>query len=427
MARRPCLLRNYPHWDRMAARAANALGESGCQSGDLIAITAHPNWQTICLLFAAWRRSLIAVLIPPHLPKIAEHNLLSTLPLRLIINDGSHLFANPDDEPGELDLSSPALVIPTSGSSGPPKWAAFTLSQLFESAETVSHALSIQPGDRYLLSLPLHHVGGLGVVLRSLISQATIVFDDKSLPYPDRILTARATFGSLVPTQLYRLLQTDFDSISTRFIIGGAGMPQSLYEKAIARGLDLWFSYGMTEMASCVFLTSNPVWRQQIPFLGSPLPGREAKLLDKGPNEILVRGAPLFLGYGYPIDHPINDWFATRDVGIYSPEFGFAVTGRKDLQFICGGENIQPEEIECALLSHPLVEQAVVVPLHDAEFGAKPMAMIQSSAAKSEILSYLSSRLPKHKIPIELLDLPSSANLKPDRRQLTEDINKNYH
>lgn len=437
MARRPCLLRNddrtalavAPSWtydrlDRMAANAAFTLRTHGCRRGDLIAIIAHANWQTVCLLCAAWRLSLAVALIPPRLPLAAKHRLLSGLPIRMTVDDGSRLIAGSCYEPGEWDLSLPALLLPTSGSGGAPKWTAFSLDRLLESAETVSRTLSIRPRDRYLLSLPLHHVGGLGAVLRSLYSGATIVFDDKRLPYPDRILSANAAFGSMVPTQLYRLLQTGFQTCSTSFIIGGAALPQAQYEKAMARGLNLWISYGMTEMASCVFLASKPIWRHQIPFLGSPLPGREAKLSS---GEIFVRGAPLFLGYGYPPVRLFTDWFETRDLGEYSKEYGYAIKGRKDLQFICGGENIQPEEIENALLSHPLIEQAVVVPLLDDEFGARPVAWIKTNVSKNEIFSHLKNRLPKHKIPIRFLDLPSSVNLKPDRKRLTEYVNKNYH
>jgi O-succinylbenzoic acid--CoA ligase len=309
----------------------------------------------------------------------------------------------------------------TSGSSGTPKWAAFTLNQLFESAKTVALALDAKPHDRWLLSLPLHHVGGLGVLLRALWSGGTIVLENKELPHPARLQAAQARFASLVPTQLYRLIQSDFQPLSTQLIIGGAPLARHIYEKGIERDYQLLLTYGLTEMGSTIFLTSRPIWEQHIPYLGHPLPGRKVKILEQ---ELLVSGPSLFAGYGREPCRPGGDWFSTGDLGIFHQQHGFAIRGRKDFQFISGGENIQPEEIESALLSSGLIEQAIVVPLYDEEFGARPIAFVKTSAPDHQIMGALEPLLPKYKIPIAFAPYPESENLKPNRRALIRLANK---
>jgi len=414
----------YAQLDYLAAQALHGLQGHGIKKGDCIALPSHADAKTIALLFAAWRLGAVVALISPSLPLETKLRHLQRIPLRLLIEDTTSLIAASIDERRELELESVSLLLMTSGSSGDAKWAAFTLGQLFESAQTISRALNAQPQDRWLLSLPLHHVGGLGVMLRALISGGSIVLENRQLPYPDRIVSAQARFASLIPTQLYRLLQSGSAASSTHLLIGGAPISQQLYHQATEKKHQLSLTYGMTEMCSTVLLTSNPVWHQSIPYLGHPLPGRAAKISS---GEIFVAGQCLFSGYGYPPQSPANGWLATGDCGIYHEKYGFAVVGRKDFQFICSGENIQPEEIEVCLLSCPSIEQVIVVPLFDEEFGARPMAFIKGSLSYDQIIAHASRFLPKYKIPVALAPLPKTGNLKPNRIQLIEYANKNYH
>jgi o-succinylbenzoate---CoA ligase len=418
-----------PHWtyaqlDCLTKRAVRQLQSLGLKRGDCIALIAHPNESMIALLFASWRLSLIVTLISPRLPHFTVQKYLAAIPTRLLIDDPTPFFAESADESCELDMDRIALLLLTSGSSGSPKWAAFSLCQLFDSAQTVVQALDAQPQDRWLLSLPLYHVGGLGVLLRAVCSKGTIVLENKELPYPTRIHSANARFASLIPTQLYRLVHSDDQPLTTALLIGGAPLSQNLYERAIERNYRLFLTYGLTEMGSSIFLTSQPVWKNRIPHLGHPLPGRQVKIFQ---NELLVRGSCLFAGYGHPPHRPFAEWFATGDCARFIDDGGFAIVGRKDFQFISGGENIQPEEIEIALLSHPLVEQALVVPLLDEEFGALPMAFVKTSSPHHHLIRYLSNLLPKYKVPIAIAPLPKCENLKPNRAQLIHLANKNYH
>jgi O-succinylbenzoic acid--CoA ligase len=204
----------------------------------------------------------------------------------------------------------------------------------------------------------------------------------------------------------------------TTLLIGGAPLVEPLYLQAKERGLHLCLTYALTEMSSTVLLTFHPVWRGAAPLLGHPLEGRELKIED---NELFVRGRSLFAGYGR-IPSPPSDWFATGDTAIFDPQLGFAITGRKDFQFFSGGENIQPEEIEAVLLSHPLVEQAIVVPQPDPEFGARPAAFVRTAASLEELMAFAKCMLPTYKVPVSFFPLPEQESLKPNRKALSRKI-----
>lgn len=139
-------------------------------------------------------------------------------------------------------------------------------------------------------------------------------------------------------------------------------------------------------------------------YLGWPLAGREMKLSEEG--EIFVRGACLFQGYWKEGKiEPAAEWFGTKDLGIFCPRKGYAIVGRKDWQFISGGENIQPEEIERTMLKASGVEEACVVPVSDPEFGKRPIGFYSGSAQEETLKRHLAEHLPKYKIPIRLICL----------------------
>lgn len=332
----------------------------------------NKSWEEIPLLFALFRHQKIAFPINPKFP------LLPILP---------------DNIPPGL-----ATCILTSGSSGIPKRACHSLSNHIYNALGFLERFPMQPPDRYLLSIPLYHVGGLAILFRSFLSASCLVFSKK--PMLEAILEHKITHLSLVPTQLYRLLQEDAALLTEaaahlKFVqLGGAPVPPALYQEALEKGFPIYRSYGMTEMSSTVTIESEL------------LSYREMKT---GPdNEIFVKGKTLFQGYlldngelSLPLDE--EGWFATKDIA------GDLIS-RKDRLFISGGENIQPEEIEHALLSLPGIVRAKVVPKPDKEYGQRPFAYIQDETLAytlEEVQTALRSKLPGYKIPTGLAPLGS--------------------
>jgi O-succinylbenzoic acid--CoA ligase len=316
--------------------------------------------------------------------------------------------------PSKLPEKKCATFLYTSGSSGTPKIACHSLENYEYSARGTNECLQLCEEDRWLLSVPLFHVGGIAILFRCAIANATVVLSD--LPLLDAILFHRITHVSLVPTQLYRLMQEEETRIRMAalqlrsVLLGGAPIPHSLLTKALQFGFKLNPTYGLTEMTSQVTME---------PF-ATPLPYREMKLAPDG--EILVRGKTLFLGY---LNSPPQEgWFATRDLGHMTKEGKFEVIGRKDNLFISGGENIQPEEIEEALLHLPGIAEAIVIPQPDPEFGARPVAFIYDETKRATLESIreqLKGKISSFKMPIALYPLPPvEMGLKRSRKQCAE-------
>jgi O-succinylbenzoic acid--CoA ligase len=280
---------------------------------------------------------------------------------------------------------------------------------LHQNALQSNRNIELHPGDAWALSLPLFHVSGLGVVFRCIAGEAAIVIPGPDEDIPEACVKYRITHLSLVATQLYRLLQSGSGLNALRktkaILLGGSAMPESLIRAAIDNRLPVHTTYGMTEMASQITTTRPNESVEALLTSGRPLDPNAVKLAPDG--EILVRGECLFKGYvegDHTFIHLIDGtWFATGDRGAFNAKGCLTVFGRKDNQFISGGENIQPEEIEKFLTLLDGVEQAVVVPVTDEEFGQRPVAFVKPEGHYTidgrTIAEALARHLPGYKIP----------------------------
>jgi len=329
-------------------------------------------------------------------------------------------------EPADIALERPATIIFTSGSTGIPKAALHTFGNHYHSALGSNTNIALRPGDRWLHSLPLYHVGGLSILFRCLLAGATVALPSPGISPGESIASLGATHISLVSTQLSRLLRESVDLGGLQAVLmGGGPVPPSLVDEALARGLPLHTSYGLTEMASQVTTTPPDASIEELRTAGRVLPNREISISENG--EILVRGETLLAGYaeGEELDRPMDaeGWFHTRDLGELDESGYLRVRGRMDNLFISGGENVQPEEIEDALCRLEGVDEAVVVPVPDEEFGARPVAFVRiNNAEPRDLARALEPVLPRFKIPISFHPWPEEARrgIKADRTVLGE-------
>ncbi len=323
------------------------------------------------------------------------------------------------------DFSQPATMTLTSGSSGMPKAVVHNVQSHLDNAVGVCRLMNFDCTQSWLFSLPLYHVSGQGIVWRWLACGAALHFPQADF-YASLL---QSTHASLVPTQLQRLLdylalhpQVDF---STRHILlGGAHIPVELTQRVCQYGIVSYSGYGMTEMASTVFAKKS----DDFSGVGQPLFGREFRLVN---DEIWLKGAGLALGYwkNNEIKALTNEegWLQTKDKGIWQNN-ELVIVGRLDNMFISGGENIQPEEIEKQLLQSGLVKQAFVLPKEDAEFGARPVAILEfherfTESAVEKLRIFLQERLARFKLPVAYYALPSNLQqgaIKISRKVLTQ-------
>jgi len=363
--------------------------------------------------------SLLETLLPElDMAFVFSPDPLPTLPVALIP------LTPPSTEPRRLTLPAwdpqrLATQTLTSGSSGMPKAAAHNFAGHLASAEGVLRLMDFQPQDRWLLSLPLFHVSGQGIVWRWLAAGATLVVRGMS-PLADAL--AGCTHASLVPTQLWRLLAQPLDDLSLKeVLLGGAMIPVSLTEQAEAAGIRCWCGYGLTELASTVCAKRADTR----PGVGLPLAGREIRLVDE---EVWIRAQSLALGYWHcGALQPLADeqgWFHTRDRGEMA-QGELRIIGRLDNLFFSGGEGVQPEDIERVLTAHPQITQVFVVPVEDAEFGQRPVAVIDSKGILSldELLTWSQGKLANFQRPTALFALPDelkAGGIKISRRLLQQ-------
>lgn len=370
----------FSELDALADTMVKTLQDKGVGDGDRIAVLYPSSPELAALFFATWRIGATICPLSLRLPKAQIPHALARIKPCLFID------AFPMNHPIRSSMhpmQAPGLLLFTSGSSGTPKLAFLSLIALLENALPAISFLQIQEKSRYLLNLPLYHVGGIGALLRCILAQASCTFDASDLAI---------THISMVPTQLYR--STPIYPQLKCLLLGGA--PIAHYP---AR-LPCYLSYGLTEMGALVSAAFCP---EDPACTGHPLPGRKVRLSPDG--EILVQGKSLFEGYWEEgrLFRPLQEegWFPTRDVGSYGSN-GLTILGRKDWQFISGGENIQPEEIEQQLLLLPGVIEAAVIGIEDLEFGQRPGACIcvaDPFLTKEKIHSMLLERLPKFKVP----------------------------
>ena len=435
----------YAALDASLTRLGGRLRALGVAAGDRVGVHCAPTTDTVRLLWALWRNGAVAVPLSLRLPAgevgptaarvgctalvTEDAEAAEAAPGSMAVHAAEALRHTTPEGPARAARppDRPATIVYTSGSTGTPKAALHTWANHFYSAKGANANMPLRPGDRWLLSLPLYHVGGLAVLVRCALAGAAVVVPAPSAPLHEALRRSAATYVSLVATQFGRLLDatTGAPPPSLRgVLLGGGPIPRPLLRRGDARGWPLHTSYGCTEMASQVTTTAPGARPASLATAGRRLPHRRLRIRD---GEIQVAGPPLFQGYvtedGLHTPQTDDGWYATGDRGRIDASGRLHVLGRVDRMFVSGGENIQPEEIETALERLDGVERAVVVPVPDPEYGARPVAFVEGDAAGSPaaLRAALERRLPGFKIPDAFHSLPASSaagSLKIDREEL---------
>jgi O-succinylbenzoic acid--CoA ligase len=400
--------------------------------GSRVAFVAARRCQEVALYWALWRLRAIACPISSRFPSRQQQQLAAHVAAAHILEE--HTFAPLFAPSGErqsggairdVEPELAATILFSSGTTQSPKAVVHTLESHFASAQGAASNIPLGPGDRWLASLPLYHVGGLAIVIRCVLAGATVVLHEPAVPLALAIHEQRVTHCSIVPAQLRQLLK-DVSSLSTlkALLLGGSPCGVELLRQAVSHRLPLHTTYGLTEMASQVTTTAAGCAPDKIHTAGQALPGRELRI-EQG--EILVRGATLCLGYyrdGSIV--PVVDqdgWFHTGDAGFLDKDGYLTVTGRLDEMFISGGENIHPEAIESRLLSLPGIRQAVIVPVDDVQYGKRPVAYVDADPFTPGAWEQaLREQLPSFMIPDTWLPWPQTEHgaVKVSRRRLQQ-------
>jgi o-succinylbenzoate---CoA ligase len=312
---------------------------------------------------------------------------------------------------GTHDLSATAIVVHTSGTTSGPRAVALTYGNWLWSALGSAAALGVRGDDVWLCTLPLSHVGGLSILMRSTIYATRVVLHERfqAEAAADELAT-RSTLVSVVPTMLARLLDAGLRHPPhlRAALVGGAPITTALLERAAAAGVRAVSTYGLTEACSHVTTGGPPLFCTRVRI------GARREILVSGPTV-----APAALSG--------DGWLHTGDEGAFDADGTLTVTGRAGDTIITGGENVAPAEVEAVLESHPGVAEAAVHGAPDAEWGERVVATVVLregvTATDDDLRGYCRIRLAGYKVPRVFRfthELPRTVSGKLLRRSLEE-------
>ena len=464
-------------WAELAVRADRFRAAVGVRlespSSQVVAVVGGMGIETVVALLALLEDRAPFVLLHPRWSRAERDRAMAMAGASLLIESDGALAAPPA---GAVAVGSGAagtggaVIVFTSGTSGLPRGAVLGHKALRASSQAHTAVFGWKDEDRWLLSLPAAHVGGLMIVVRSLMARRTIVLggrDTGGAFDPHRTLGTvardRVTLLSVVPTMLGRLLDAGGPPPPSlrAVLVGGAPASPALMLRARQRGWPVFATYGLTEACSQVATeASEGVDEVDSDALGAPAPGAagRAKGAGVGPplpgvevriapadavatsgspvaarsGSIQVRGSVLFDGYlgveaGAPLRRPFDadGWFDTGDLGALDESGRLWVIGRRADRILTGGENVDPAEVEAAVAEWPGATAACVVGLEDEEWGERVAAVVARTAGFEEagglagLKRHLRARLAGFKRPRcwQVVErLPAAPSGKVDRR-----------
>jgi len=339
-----------------------------------------------------------------------------------------------------LDLDAVRAILYTSGTTGKPKGVVLSGANFLASARGSADRLGSKSSDRWLLCMPAFHVGGLSILLRSVLEGSAVILHEKFLPdVVNRDLDSRAITGiSVVSNMLRRILdrRDEFRPPEALrcVLLGGGPAPDSLLLDAKIAGFPVAATYGLTEAASQV-ATCFPGEAIEEGLL--PLPDTEVTIRDDADRilpvgrsgEICVRSRVVTSGYWNQPEATreiLRDgWLHTGDIGMLNSHGRLVIHDRRSDLIVSGGENIYPAEVESALLEHPAIAEAGVSGRPDKIFGARPFAWLVAEGPDrpdaEALMEHCRARLAAFKCPAEfvwVVALPRTATGKLLRRKL---------
>jgi len=405
--------------------------------------------------------SVVACLLPPGLEFVALFHAAMTLdaqfvPLNTRLTPGeiadqvgavAPTVVRIAPEFAPLAAASPGVpaagraagvVVFTSGTTGQPKPVLLSPGNLAASARASSAMLGLAPSDSWLACLPLFHVAGVGILVRSVLQGCSVEVHKRFDPgaVAAAVASGRITFASLVPTMLQLLLDVAPVGVLPGRVrcvmLGGGPVPPALVDRALAAGVPVAPTYGLTEAGSTVTVMPPAGVAARRDSAGRALPGTEVAVETDGPpgtiGEILVRGDTIATTTidARPIERP-GGWLRTGDLGWLDAEGYLYVADRRTDLIVTGGENVMPAEVEAALLAHPAVLEAGVYGRPDPTWGHVVSAAIvlrEGAAVEPGVLdAWCRERLAGYKVPREwrfVASLPRTASGKLRRAALRE-------
>lgn len=412
----------YSELEAEATAAARRLAARGARRGATVALTLPAGIEYVTLIHGLMKLGAIAAPLNSRAAPAELEAEIERAEAVLVCTEPGQLTATEADLPllGEHDLDAIHCRILTSGTSSGPRPVALTYGNHLWSAVGSAFKNGVDPGDRWLCCLPLHHVGGLSILMRSVIYGTGAVLHDAFDVgrIAESLERDGVTLLSLVPTMLIRLLEAEVDLSGPRVILlGGGPIPVEVIEAATGAGANVVQTYGLTEAASQVTTLEPAEAPRKLGSAGRPLLTTHLRI-QKG--EILVQGPTVAPGVADE-----DGWLHTGDLGRIDEDGFLYVEDRLDDVIITGGENVVPSEVEEVLRRHPEVADAAAVARPDAEWQEAVTAVVVlrdgARSSAEDLRRHCAASLSSHKVPKRFEftpELPRTASGKLLRRAL---------
>jgi O-succinylbenzoic acid--CoA ligase len=438
--------RSYAELLADARAAAAELTRRGVTPGERVAIALPPGLAFAQALHACLLLGAVAVPVDLRMTAAEQEQVSAGAAVRIDepLSSAPVRSAAVPPRAGH-ELRDTAVVIHTSGTTAAPKPVQLTYGNFLWSALGSAVALGLDPQERWLCALPLSHVGGLSILMRSAIYGTTAVvherFDTELVLHALR--EQRITLVSLVATTLARLLDAGLESgraprpsqssrpLTLRCALTGGGpVPEALLARARDAGVPVALTYGLTESCSQATTTPLAAIGEDRGAAGTPLfctrvriaEAATARVGEPLPGEILLAGPTLA-----PRSLDEAGWLHTGDLGSLDEQGRLRVTGRASETIVSGGENVAPSEVEAALETHPDVLEAAAIGRPDPRWGEAVTAIVvprPGAQPREETLrEYCAASLAPYKVPKRIIltatQLPRTRSGKRLRRELT--------
>lgn len=328
-----------------------------------------------------------------------------------------------------------AAIMNTSATTGQFKSVPLRWGQIKAHVQASQEVLGRSEQDNWLMVLPLFHVSGLSILMRSLYNGTAMTImesydEEQVLQY---IHDGRINMMSLVPTILKNLEPRIIHHQLRVILLGGEFIPRPLVDACVEKQLPIYKTYGMTETFSQSVTMPVLLNLNKLDSVGKPLPGMTVHIVNPdvdGVGEIHLNG-PMVMR-GYINREPIHGDFNTDDMG-YVDEDGFLyILNRRTDLIISGGENIYPKEIEDTVYAMQGVKECAVIPVADTKWGQVPALFVAfdeidalGADLKMIVRDYISCKLAKYKVPkyITIMDaLPRNGTGKIMRKSLASHL-----
>jgi len=395
-------------YGELSARSKAGARALGVAPGERVALALPAGVDFAVALHACFTAGAVAVPVDLREPRERWPQAAAVLDRPLHCN-------GPAAKPVEIGLDDVAAVIRTSGSTGEPQEVPLSFGNFLWSALGSAVALGLDPDERWLCTLPLAHVGGLSILMRSWIYGTTAVIHERfeTGTVLAALMEQEITLVSVVATTLARLLEAGLERPPWLrcALLGGGPIPPGLVERASAAGVAVSKTYGLTE--ACSQVASQPPGGGGV----APLFCTRVEIAPDG--EILV--------WGPTVSPAVTQPLRTGDLGEIGADGTLHVFGRKADTIISGGENVAPGQVEAVLETHPAVAEAGVFGVSDPEWGEAVCAAVVLCAAvgADELRAHCAARLAGFAVPKRIVvvqALPRTASGKLARAELAAQL-----